>query len=163
MERESHIQWVVYDVDHMDYYISLNKETLEDIRKWNIVKSKIVYLSDKAIKQRVQRKLLITLLSDEERNKILRDTRIVRTSEEVWLKISSRLLDALIEENLEDYEYRYDFAWNKIHFLVKDSKNPFNDKSWFDRIFKTCEESNKKEPITWDLFESDYIDINNKQ
>ena len=159
MEQESHIQWVIYSVDHYDYYISLNKETLENIKNWNIVKSKIVYLSDKDIKQRIQKKLLITLLTEDERNLILRDTKILRNHEQVWLKISSRLLDALIEENLEDYEHRYDFAWNKIHFLIKNSKKPFNDKSWFDRLFKICEESNIKQPTTWDLFESEYIDV----
>lgn len=159
MKQESHIQWAIYDLDHSDYYISLNKETLENIKEWNIVKSKIVYLSEKDIKQMVQKKLLIILLTEEERNDFLRDAVIMRNSEEVWLKISSRLLDVLIEENLEDYEHRYDFAWNKIHFLIKNSNKPFNDKSWFDTIFKRCEEWNKVEPTTWDLFESEYIDV----
>ena len=160
MEKESHIQWVFYDIDHMDYYISLEKETLENIKKWNIIKSKIVFLTDKDIKEKVQKRLLITLLTEEERNEILRDTRIIRTDEEVWLKISERLLDVLIEENLEDYEHRYDFMWNKIHFLIKWSQRALNDKSWFDRIFKACEWQNKIQPTTWDLFESGYIDIN---
>lgn len=159
MKQESHIQWVFYDVDHYDYYVSLNKETLENIRNWNIIKSKIVYLSDKDITQNVQKRLLITLLSEDERNLILRDTRIVHNQEEVWLKISGRLLDILIEENLEDYEHRYDFVWNKIHFLTKNSKNPFNDKSWFDRVFSMCEKSNRVQPTTWDLFESEYINV----
>ena len=160
MKEESHIQWVIYDVDHRDYYISLNKETLENIKKWNIVKSKLVYLSNDDIKQRTQKKLLITLLTEKERNLLLRDTRIINSHEDVWLKISGRLLDTLIEENLEDYEHRYDFMWNKIHFLIKDSKKPFNDKSWFDRLFRSCEELSGTQPTTWDLFESEYIDIN---
>ena len=70
--------------------------------------------------------------------------------------------DLVIEENLEDYEYRYDFMWNKVHFLIKNSKTPFNDKSWFDTIFKRCEKINKKQPTTWDLFESDYINVINQ-
>ena len=159
MKQESHIQWAIYDMDHSDYYISLNRETLENIEKWNIVKSKIVYLSDKDITQMVQKKLLITLLTEDERNISLRDAIIIRNFEEVWLKISSRLLNVLIEENFEDYGHRYDFAWNKIHFLIKNSTRPFNDKSWFDRIFKVCEKWNKVEPTTWDLFESEYIDV----
>ena len=159
MKKESHIQWVIYDMDHMDYYISLEKETLENIKKWNIIKSKFVFLTDKDIKEKVQRKLLITLLTEEERNKILRDTKIIRTDEEFWLKISERLLNTLIEENLEDYEHRYDFAWNKIHFLIKDSTKPLNDKSWFDTLFKRCEKSNESKPTTWDLFESEYLDV----
>ena len=163
MEQESHIQWVIYDVDHNDYLVSLNKETLENIKNWNIISSKIVYLSDNDCKKFIQKKLLITLLWEEERNRILNDTRIIHTSERIWLKISSRLLDTLIEENLEDYEYRYDFAWNKVHFLIKDSETPFNDKSWFDSIFKRCENLNTKQPTTWDLFESEYIHINGQE
>ena len=38
MEKESHIQWAFYDVDHYDYYVSLNQETLEKIKEWNIIK-----------------------------------------------------------------------------------------------------------------------------
>ena len=63
MKQESHIQWAIYDLDHNDYYISLNKETLGNIKEWNIVKSKIVYLSEKDIKQIAQKKLLIILLT----------------------------------------------------------------------------------------------------
>lgn len=165
MEKESHIQWAFYDVDHYDYYISLNKETLEKIKEWNIIKSKIVYSSYnyEDNKKMTQKKLFITLLTDEERRKNRWETKFIRTDEKVCLKISSYLLNNLIEENPEDYEHRYDTMWNKIHFLIADSKEPFNDKSWFDMNFESCERLNKKLPTEWDLFESDYINVYNSK
>jgi len=113
MEEESHIQWAFYDVDNMDYYISLNKETLKKIKEWNIIKSKIVYSSYKyeQNKKMTQKKLFITLLTDEERRNNRWETKFIRTEEKVWLKISNYLLNNLIESNLEDYEHRYDTMW----------------------------------------------------
>jgi len=165
MEKEPHIQWAFYDVDHYDYYISLNKETLEKIKEWNIIKSKIVYSSYDYEKNQkmIQKKLFITLLTNEERKKNRWETKFIRTEEKVWLKISNYLLNNLIEDNPEDYEHRYDTMWNKIHFLIADSKGPFNDKSWFDMTFESCERLNKKLPTEWDLFESDYIDVYNSK
>ena len=61
MEKESHVQWAFYDLDHNDYYVSLEKDTLDEVKKWNIIKSKIVYFSDKNIRELVQKKLLITI------------------------------------------------------------------------------------------------------
>lgn len=164
MEKESHIQWAFYDVDHYDYYISLNQETLEKIKEWNIIKSKIVYSSYdyEQNKKMIQKKLFITLLTEEERRKNRWETKFIHTDEKVWLKISNYLLNNLIEANLEDYEHRYDPMWNKIHFLIANSKRPLSDKWWFDNIFKSCEKLNKKLPTEWDMFESDYINVYNK-
>ena len=164
MGKEPHIQWAFYDIDHYDYYISLNKETLEQIKEWNIIKSKIVYSSYdyEQNKKMIQKKLFIALLTDEERKKNRWETKFIRTDEKVWLKISKYLLNNLIEANLEDYEHRYDTMWNKIHFLIADSEKPFSEKSWFDNTFKSCERLNKKLPTEWDLFESDYINVYNK-
>lgn len=161
MKQESHIQWAIYDVDHMDYYISLNKEALKKIKEWNIIKSKIVYSSYnyEDNKKMTQKNLFITLLSNEERNKIFGETKFIRTNEKVWLKISSRLLDTLIKENPKDYEHRYDAMWNKIHFLINETEEPFSDKWWFNNTFQSCERLNKKLPTEWDIFESEYIDI----
>ena len=148
MKTESHINRAFSDVDHYDYYVSLNKETLKKIKEWNIIKSKIVYSSYnyEDNKKMTQKKLFITLLTDEERRKNRWETKFIRTDEKVCLKISSYLLNNLIEENPEDYEHRYDTMWNKIHFLIADSKEPFNDKSWFDMNFESCERLNKKLP-----------------
>jgi hypothetical protein len=164
MEKESHIQWALYDVDHYDYYISLNKETLEKIKEWNIIKSKIVYSSYdyEQNKKMVQKKLFITLLTEKERRKNRWETKFIRTDEKVWLKISNYLLNNLIEANLEDYEHRYDAMWNKIHFLINETEEPFSDKWWFDNTFISCETLNKRLPTEWDLFESDYINVYNK-
>lgn len=164
MEKESHIQWAFYDVDHYDYYISLNQETLEKIKEWNIIKSKIVYSSYdyEQNKKMIQKKLFITLLTDEERRKNRWETKFIRTDEKVWLKISSYLLNNLIESNLEDYEHRYDAMWNKIHFLIADSEKAFSEKRCFNNTFKSCEKLNKKEPTSWDLFEYEYINVYNK-
>lgn len=164
MRKESHIQWAIYDVDHYDYYVSLNKGTLEKIKEWNIIKSKIVYSSYdyEQNKKMVQKKLFITLLTEKERRKNRWETKFIRTDEKVWLKISNYLLNNLIEANLEDYEHRYDAMWNKIHFLINETEEPFSDKWWFDNTFKSCERLNKRLPTEWDLFESDYINVYNK-
>ena len=164
MEKESHIQWAIYDVDHYYYYVSLNKGTLEKIKEWNIIKSKIVYSSYdyEQNKKMVQKKLFITLLTQEERKKNQQETKFIRSDEKVCLKISNYLLNNLIEANLEDYEHRYDAMWNKIHFLINETEEPFSDKWWFDNTFKSCERLNKRLPTEWDLFESDYINVYNK-
>jgi len=165
MEEESHIQWAFYDLDHMDYYVSLNKETLEKIKEWNIIKSKIVYVADKMedMKKMVQKKLFILLSTKEERLKNRKETIIIRTNDKVWLKISNELLNTLIEYNPKDYEYRYDTMRNKIHFLINDTQEPLSGKWWFDNTFKFCEELNKKELANWDLFESEYTNVYNPQ
>lgn len=162
MGKESHIQWAIYCVDNLDYMISVNQDTLNKIKEWNIIKSKIVFLANKDIKERVQKMLFITLLTEEERRKNRWKTKFIRTDEKVWLKISNRLLNILIESNLEDYEHRYDAMWNKIHFLINETEEPFSDKWWFDNTFKSCERLNKRLPTEWDLFESDYINVYNK-
>ena len=164
MGKEPHIQWALYDVDHYDYYVSLNQETLEKIKEWNIIKSKIVYSSYdyEQNKRMIQQKLFITLLTEEERRKNRWETKFIRSDEKVCLKISNYLLNNLIEANLEDYEHRYDAMWNKIHFLIADSDEAFSEKRWFDNTFKSCERLNKRLPTEWDLFESDYINVYNK-
>ena len=161
MGKESHIQWAIYDVDHYDYYISLNQETLGKIKDWNIIKSKIVYSSYdyEQNKKMIQKKLFITLLTGEERIKNRSETKIIHTTDSVWLKISNRLLNILIKENPEDYEHRYDAMWNKIHFLIDETERPLSQKWWFDNVFQIWEKQNKKLPTEWDLFESDYIDV----
>ncbi len=128
MGKETHIQWALYDVDHYDYYISLNQETLEKIKEWNIIKSKIVYSSYdyEQNKKMIQKKLFITLLTDEERKKNRWETKFIRSDEKVCLKISERLLNILIDENPQDYEHRYDAMWNKIHFLIDETERPLN-------------------------------------
>ena len=92
-------------------------------------------------------------------NKNRWETKFIRSDEKVCLKISNYLLNNLIEANLEDYEHRYDAMWNKIHFLINETEEPFSDKWWFDNTFKSCERLNKKQPTEWDLFESEYINV----
>ena len=157
--EESHIEWAIYDATRLDYYVSINKETLKKIKEWNTLKWKFVCFSDhyNDIEAWVQKNLFITLLTDEERKGYRCETEFIETKEKVYLKISNYLLNNLIETNLEDYQHRYDVMWNKIHFLVADWKRPFNEESWFDDTFKYCEKLNKKLPTSWDLFESEYI------
>lgn len=159
MKQESHVQWAIYCTNNFDYYISLNRDTLEKIKDWNIVKSKIVILADKEIKEHVQKKLFITLLTDEERKNELKETKFIHTPDKIWLKISDRLLNILMEENPEDYEHRYNTMWDKIHFLIKDEENLNSEKSCFDNVFKLYEKQNKKLPEQLDIFESGYYHI----
>lgn len=162
--EESHIEWAVYSLDSRDYYVSLNQETLGKIKNWDIIRSKIVYDSDNDMTELVQKELYISLMSDNERRKNWFETKIVRTEEKVWLRISTQLLDILLRKPWKDYEYRYDFWWNKIHFYLSNDREPLSEKRWFDNIFKNCEALNKPtpQPEMWDLFESEYIDVYNK-
>ena len=162
MEKETHIQWAIYYSDHRDYYISLERETLGKIKNWDIIKTKIVYGSDIDIRDQAQKQLYISLMSDNERRTIMRETKITHTEEKVWLRISNQLLRILLEKPRKDYEYRYDWWWNKIHFYLSNNRSPVNNKRWFDNSFKQCEALNKPmaKPEMWDLFESEYIDLN---
>ena len=94
----------------------------------------------------------------------MRETRIVRAEEKVWLRISDQLLEILLEYPWEDYEYRYDFWWNKVHFYLSNDMAPLSEKWWFDNAFQLCEALNKPmvKPEMWDLFESEYVDVFNK-
>lgn len=185
MEEKSHIQWAIYCIDNSDYYVSLNQDTLNKIKEWNIIKSKIVYLSNKGeiIRSLIQKNLFITLLTDNERIKNRWETKITDTTDSVRLKISNSLLNILIGKNPEEewendsekeweknpekkskdgpknYEHRYNVKQDKMHFLIKDEEKPFSEKLWFDDTFELCEELNKKLPKQLYLFEDEYIDV----
>ncbi len=188
MEEKSHIQWAIYCIDNSDYYVSLNQDSLNKIKEWNIIKSKIVYLSNKGeiIRNLIQKNLFITLLTDKERIKNRWETKITDTTDSVRLKISNSLLNTLIGKNPEEeweddsekeweknpekkskdgpknYEHRYNAMQDKIHFLIKDEEKPFSEKSWFDDTFELCEGLNKKLPEQLYLFEDEYINVHNK-
>lgn len=166
MNKESHIQWAIYKPDNMDYYVSLNVDTLNKIKEGNLIKSKIVYHGT-GIKKMTQRNLFIALLTDEEYKKEHSKTKVVRGDDRVLLKISNVLLDTLIKENPLKYEHRYDLMWNKMHFFVREpgkdeEESWFHPKSIFDYEFKYAEHFNPT-AIEWDLFEeTGYIDVYNK-
>lgn len=86
MEKENHIQWAIYYPDHRDYYISLERETLKKIKNWDIIKSKIVYGSDRDIRDLAQKQLYISLMGDNERRTIMRETKITHTEEKSLIK-----------------------------------------------------------------------------
>ena len=71
-----------------------------------------------------------------------------------------RLLVKKVESNKKynmQLEVPYDGA--KPMYLVDDVDKPFSEKSWFDSTFRFCEKLNKKDPTSWDLFESEYINV----
>lgn len=146
MEKEQHIQWAYYKVLHHDYYISLNLETLNKVKEWSIIKSKIVYNVDweENTKNMVQKKLFITLLTEEERKKFWRETRVICTNEKVWIKISERLLDILLETDLIQYEHRYDVYWNKIQFYIDDFEREKDRREKKEEEYKKEKEEREK-------------------
>lgn len=157
-----HRQWAFYDIDHNDYHVSLKKSTLHKIKEWNIIKWTIVYISyglDK-MKKLTQKDLFLSLLSNAERSRILNETKIIYASDALWMQISEKLLDTLIDTNYDDYEYRYNFIWwDKIHFYVNEKQHAFNEKSWFDNLFQLGLKYNKKQDEQGYLFESEYVKI----
>lgn len=160
-----HRQWDIYDINHYDHYISLNEDTLQKIKEWCLIKSKIVYSSNNLNEKKnlIQRELRICMLEESERRNILNEVKIINTPEYVWLKISQRLLELLVETNVNDYEYRYNWRWDKIHFYIKDNWDLYeNNKLDFDYAFQQLEELNMKFPITGDLFEDEYKSIHIK-
>ena len=121
------IEGGIYDIDHNDYSVSLNKESLQNILNWKEIK-RTLYLSSHSIdsiQEWMRKELIIWLLSDKERNKEMTEALVKgnqKDSEKVSINISKRLLENLLafEGNSfsDSYDYRYNMRWDKILFYV---------------------------------------------
>jgi len=129
---DQNLEWWLYNTNHMDYYISLNKESLMKILDWEEVNTDLYWTWDwidmRELEKWVGKELTFCLLSDEERSKNFTNALPVdnrKLSEKVKIKISKNLINSILsyEPNYrwESYEYRYDAWWNKMHFYVKDN------------------------------------------
>ena len=150
MNEKTWIEWGIFDAEHNDYSFSLNKNTLRKINDWESIQTILYYnfnwKSINDFENWMRKKLVICLLSDDERRKNMSDAIVLnytKESELVTIKISKHLLDNLLDFEWwsfsDDYEYRYNTGWDKMHFYVNDShsKTMLNDSlKFYEEIFK---------------------------
>ena len=93
------IDWWIYDIDHNDYSLSLNKDSLEKVLAWEELK-RTLYLSSHNlsiddVQEWMRKELIIWLLSDEDRANEMTDALVKwnnKPSEKVSLKIENVIL-----------------------------------------------------------------------
>ena len=129
---DANLEWWTFNVNNRDFFITINKENLSNVLDWKELKTELYWrwewLSLRELEKRVKKELTICLISDDERRENLTEALPIdnrRESEKVRIKISERLLNELLDYEwrafANDYEYRYDTWWNKMHFYVTDS------------------------------------------
>ena len=134
------IEWWIYDIDHNDYSLSLNKDSLEKVLAWEELK-RTLYLSSHNfsiddVQEWMRKELIIWLLSDEDRANEMTDALVKwnnKPSEKVSLKIARNLLENLLGFEWgsfsDSYDYRYNMRWDKILFYVLDK---WHNRMWLN-------------------------------
>ena len=129
---DENLEWWMFEFDHSDFFIALNKESLLKILNWEELKSELYWhwnwIDIRKLDKWVKKELTFCLLSDTERTENFTEALPIwnhKDSEKVTIKISEDLLDKISKYKwgfwYEAYEYRYDARWNKMHFYVNDS------------------------------------------
>lgn len=123
------LEWCIYDVDHNDYSVSLNKDSLQKVLDWEEIK-RTLYVSSHSIEdiqEWMRKELFIWLLSDEDRKKQMTEAYVTwnqKDSETVRMNISNQLLENLLAFEWgtfsDSYDYRYNMRGDKILFYVLD-------------------------------------------
>lgn len=77
IEDLQNLEWCIFDIDHNDYFFSLDKETINKINDWE---ERVVVLHHSSssdclndIQERMRKELVLWLLSNEERRKEMTD------------------------------------------------------------------------------------------
>ena len=131
-ENFEKLEWCEFDMDHRDYFMAINKDTIKWILEWTDAKINL-YLKScniwvNEMTESMRKELIISLLSDEDRRKEMSEAVFKdswKYSDTIRLNISEHLLNNL--ENFkwttfwDAYEYRYNVWWDKINFYVHDS------------------------------------------
>ncbi len=157
MDGKEYIEWWIYDVDHNDYFFSLNKDSLSKVINWESIKTTLYYSfnwkSIDEVENWIKKDLVMCLLSDEERRKKMSEAIAQnnnKDSTKVTIKISKKLLENLLEFEWSmfwgDFEYRYNVRGDKMHFYMNDSF----DRKWlsdnlefYGEVFEKNEKENK--------------------
>ena len=129
LEEIRKLEWCIYDVDHNDYSVSLNKDSLQKVLDWEEIK-RTLYVSSHSIEdiqEWMRKELFIWLLSDEDRKKQMTEAYVTwnqKDSETVRMNISNQLLENLLAFEWgtfsDSYDYRYNMRGDKILFYVLD-------------------------------------------
>ena len=138
-----------FDIDHRDYFMAINKDTIKWILEWTDVKMNLylkscnIWLNE--MTESMRKELIISILSDEDRRKEMSETVFKdswKYSDKIRLNISEHLLNNL--QNFkwtsfwDAYEYRYNVWWDKINFYVHDSywkRRLKHDIEFLDELF----------------------------
>lgn len=145
-ENSQDIEWWIYDMDHNDYFLSFNKNTIQKIKDWEVSESVIFYTSQnhslQDIEEYMRKKLILWLLSDEDRKNKMSNAVVNKDWKNVFINISKDLLDTLLafKSNYicHAYEYRYNTHWDKMQFYVDDNyqKTCLNDDiNFYSQLF----------------------------
>lgn len=158
---DKNLEWWMFEVDHRDFFIALNQESLLKILNWEELKSELYWrwnwINIRELDKRVKKELTFCLLSDTERTENLTEALPIwnrKDSEKVTIKISEDLLDKISKYKwgywYEAYEYRYDTMWNKMHFYINDSfwKEQLKDNIDFTKkVYNLTYPKNKEKPM----------------
>ena len=138
-----------FDIDHRDYFMAINKDTIKWVLEWTDAKMNLylkscnIWLNE--MTESMRKELIISILSDEDRRKEMSEAVFKdswKYSDKIRLNISEHLLNSL--QNFEwttfwdAYEYRYNVWWDKINFYVHDSywkRRLKHDIEFLDELF----------------------------
>lgn len=155
---DENLEWWVFNVNNRDYFITLNKENLSKVLNWEELKTELYrtrhWINMRNLDKRVKKELTFCLISDDERRENLTEALPIdnkKESEKVRIKISERLLQELLDYEwgsfANDYQYRYDTWWNKIHFYVSDSferEKLKNDIDFYKKVYNLTYPKNEE-------------------
>ena len=130
LDEMSKIEWCIFDIDHNDYSLSLNKDSVKKVLSWDEIK-RTLYISWHSldeIQEWMRKELIIWLLSDDDRKKEMTEACVKwirKDSEVVRMNISNKLLENLLAFEWggfsDSYDYRYNMRGDKILFYVLDN------------------------------------------
>ena len=129
---DENLEWWIFNAKNSDFFITINKENLSKVLNWEELKIELYrsleQLDFRELKKWVKKELTLSLISDEERRKNHTEALPIwniKESKNIEIKISNRLVEELKCYEwwsfANDYTYRYDKGWNKMHFYVSDS------------------------------------------
>ena len=136
--EESKIEWWFYDTFRKNFCISINSDSIENIKNWKNVRINIFCLSE--LRETTIKELSFLLMTDEEFQTAKEAAKQEESTEIIWsqsiveelpneirIKISKQLLDDLLWHGWDSFEYCNDSnKWHNNHqentmeFLVKD-------------------------------------------
>lgn len=137
MTKWENTEWWIFDLDYSNFNISLNRESLYEIKKWGKIESIIfhnsyLFKTKEDLQERMKKELIIWLTHDDIKEgweEVIIEP-YWNTSNKVIINISNNLLENLINYEWDCYEYCLNSRGNKMNFYVNNStdKKELNNK-----------------------------------